>query len=172
MWQRGKTAQPEVKEPGLWDKIKSFFGMGGEEESQTQEEPYRLPTAEELLGKMCKSFGIYGQGKVDENAAKESGETVPTLNIGDMDPWTPGRWQACCMSSTTAAGQRLAAYTFAQDVDIDFITRVKELSLPAWRSRPPACVSTTPNTPPICWAPWAPSTPRSGPPTKKRAAIP
>ena len=127
----GETAQPEVKEPGLWDKIKSFFGMGGEEESQTQEEPYRLPTAEELLGKMCKSFGIYGQGKVDENAAKESGETVPTLNIGDMDP----------VDARAVAGvlyelyyrSRVSdwpAYTFAQDVDIDFITRVKELSLP------------------------------------------
>lgn len=126
-----ENTQPEVKEPGLWDKIKSFFGMGGEEETQTQEDPYRLPTAEELLGKMCKSFGIYGQGKVDEKAAKESGETVPTLNIGDMDP-VDARAVAGVLYELYYRSKvsDWPAYTFAKDVDIDFITRVKELSLP------------------------------------------
>ena len=81
-------------EPGIWDRIMGFFGMSQQEEvfgmSQQEEvpqeepEPYRLPTAEELLGEMCADFGIKGEGAVDETAAKESGETVPTLNIGDM----------------------------------------------------------------------------------------
>lgn len=129
--EKEENTQPEVKEPGLWDKIKSFFGMGGEEEVQTPEEPYRLPTAEELLGKMCKSFGIYGQGKVEEDATEESGETVPTLNIGDMDP-VDARAVAGVLYELYYRSKvsDWPAYTFAKDVDIDFITRVKELSLP------------------------------------------
>ena len=72
-------------EPGIWDRIMGFFGMSQQEEvPQEEPEPYRLPTAEELLGEMCADFGIKGEGAVDETAAKESGETVPTLNIGDM----------------------------------------------------------------------------------------
>ena len=43
------------------------------------------------------------------------------------------------MNSTTAAGSRTGPpYYFAEDVDVDFITRVKELNLQGWRSRPPS----------------------------------
>ena len=41
-------------------------------------------------------------------------------------------------------------YYFAEDVDVDFITRVKELNLRGWRSRPPRCASMRPSTPPTC----------------------
>ena len=116
---------------GLLDKIKSFFGMGGSSETtQTQTDSKALPTAEELLGKMCKSFDIAGEGKVDENQAKANGETVPTLNIGDMDP-TDARTIAGILYELyyRARINSWPPYTFATDVSIDFITRVKELSL-------------------------------------------
>lgn len=120
------------KEPGLLDKIKSFFGMGSSTETtQTQAEPQALPTAEELLGKMCKSYNIAGDGKVDESKAKANGETVPTLNIGDMAP-TDARTIAGILYELyyRTRVNSWPPYTFATDVSIDFITRVKELSLP------------------------------------------
>lgn len=121
----------KAAEPGLLDKIKAFFGMGGSQEETEEEEPYRLPTAEELLGKMCKTFDIAGDGKVDEKQAQANGETVPTLNIGDMDP-TDARTIAGILYELYYRN-RISSwppYTFATDVSIDFITRVKELSLP------------------------------------------
>lgn len=121
----------KTTEPGLLDKIKAFFGMGGSQEETVEEEPYRLPTAEELLGKMCKTFDIAGDGKVDEKQAKANGETIPTLNIGDMDP-TDARTIAGILYELYYRN-RISSwppYTFATDVSIDFITRVKELSLP------------------------------------------
>ena len=119
------------KKPGLLDKIKSFLGLGGNTETtETQTEPEALPTAEELLGKMCKSFDIAGNGKVDESKAKASGETVPTLNIGDMDS-TDARTIAGILYELyyRARINSWPPYTFATNVSIDFITRVKELSL-------------------------------------------
>lgn len=121
----------KTAEPGLLDKIKAFFGMGGSQEETVEEEPYRLPTAEELLGKMCKTFDIAGDGKVDEKQAQANGETVPTLNIGDMDP-TDARTIAGILFELYYRNRITSwpPYTFATDVSIDFITRVKELSLP------------------------------------------
>lgn len=118
------------EEPGLLDKIKSFLGMGKTETEQTQTEPEALPTAEELLGKMCKSFDIAGNNKVDESQAKESGETVPALNIGDMSP-TDARTVAGILYELyyRLRINSWPPYTFATDVSVDFITRVKELSL-------------------------------------------
>ena len=49
---------------------------------QEEPQPYRLPTAEELLGEMFRDLGIKGQGAVDEKAAKAAGETVPTPESG------------------------------------------------------------------------------------------
>ena len=136
-WIQDPEEQAEVgesektTEPGLLDKIKAFFGMGSSQEETEEEEPYRLPTAEELLGKMCKTFDIAGEGKVDEKQAQANGETVPTLNIGDMDP-TDARTIAGILYELYYRN-RISSwppYTFATDVSIDFITRVKELSLP------------------------------------------
>ena len=118
-------------EPGLWDRIMNFFGMGQQEEAPQEEpEPYQLPTAEELLGMMCKSFGVKGEGAVDEAAAKESGETVPTLNIGDMSE-TDARAVAGVLYELYYRSRitNWPIYYFAEDVDVDFITRVKELGI-------------------------------------------
>ena len=117
--------------PGLWDRIMNFFGMGQKEEvPQEEPEPYQLPTAEELLGMMCKSFGVKGEGAVDEAAAKESGEAVPTLNIGDMSA-TDARAVAGVLYELYYRNRitNWPIYYFAEDVDVDFITRVKELGI-------------------------------------------
>ena len=140
-WIQDPTKDPEpedgtsaaVKEPGLLDKIKAFFtGETSEAPAQTaqEEEPYTLPTAQELLGLMCRSFELKGQGAVDEKAAKESGEEVPVLNIGDLDP-ADARAVAGILYelSLYSKGINWNPYTFAEDVDIDFISRMKELSL-------------------------------------------
>ena len=118
-------------EPGIWDRIMGFFGMGQQEDvPQEEPEPYRLPTAEELLGEMCADFGIKGEGAVDETAAKESGETVPTLNIGDMSE-TDARAVAGVLYELYYRNRitNWPIYYFAEDVDVDFITRVKELGI-------------------------------------------
>ena len=120
----------EQEEPGLWDRLLTLVGLRKQEEPREEPQPYRLPTAEELLGEMCRDLDIKGQGAVDEKAARAAGETVPTLNLGDMDPG----------DARAVAGvlyelyyrSRIAdwpPYYFAEDVDVDFITRVKELNL-------------------------------------------
>ena len=129
---QSSTDSTSEKKTGLVDKIKSFFGMGGSSETtQTQTDSKALPTAEELLGLMCKSFDIAGDGKVDESQAKANGETVPTLNIGDMSS-TDARTIAGILYELYYRSRvnSWPPYTFATDVSIDFITRVKELSLP------------------------------------------
>lgn len=119
-----------TEEPGLWDRILDFFGMGPEEAPAEEPQPYQLPTAEELLGMMCRSFGVKGEGAVDEAAAKESGEAVPTLNIGDVSE-TDARAVAGVLCELYYRNRitNWPIYYFAEDVDVDFITRVKELGI-------------------------------------------
>ena len=85
-----------------------------------------LPTAEELLGKMCTSFSIAGEGALDPKKAKN----VPTLNIGDMDP-SDARLLAGVLYELYYRDKvnNWPPYVFAKDVDIDFISRVKERGL-------------------------------------------
>ena len=124
------ASDASTEEPGLWDRILDFFGMGPEEAPAEEPQPYQLPTAEELLGMMCRSFGVKGEGAVDEDAAEESGETVPTLNIGDMSE-TDARAVAGVLYELYYRSRitNWPLYYFAEDVDVDFITRVKELGL-------------------------------------------
>ena len=119
-----------TEEPGLWGRILDFFGMGPEEAPAEEPQPYQLPTAEELLGMMCRSFGVKGEGAVDEAAAKESGEAVPTLNIGDVSE-TDARAVAGVLCELYYRNRitNWPIYYFAEDVDVDFITRVKELGI-------------------------------------------
>lgn len=126
------AAEPE--EPGLWDRLLTLVGLRKpeepREEPREEPQPYRLPTAEELLGEMCRDLDIKGQGAVDEKAARAAGETVPTLNLGDM---TQGDARAVAgVLYELYYRSRIAdwpPYYFAEDVDVDFITRVKELNL-------------------------------------------
>ena len=117
---------PAQEEPGLWDKIKAFFsGSPAQTETSTQEaEPDQLPNAQELLGKMCATFDIQGEGAVD----KDSGQTVPVLNIGDMSTRDARALAGILyeLSLRSSGVYQANEYVFAQDVDIDFITRVKE----------------------------------------------
>ena len=84
-----------------------------------------LPTAEELLGKMCDSFDIAGEGAADPLMGE-----VPVLNIGDMAP-EEARAVAGVLFELYYRDKinNWPPYIFAEDVDIDFISRVKERSL-------------------------------------------
>ena len=127
----------QQKEPGLWDKIKAFFTGGSaqtpsetETAPQQEEQADTLPTAEQLLGLMCRTFEIAGEGAVDEDAAKSSGEEVPALNIGDMDP-DDARAVAGVLYELYLRSREITwtEYIFASDVEIDFISQVKERDL-------------------------------------------
>lgn len=139
-WIKDPTVEPEEeaepekpREPGLTDRIKSFFGMGRQEEAPKEPTgPQPLPTAEQLLGKMCDSFSIKGEGAVDKKEAKKTGQTVPDLNIGSMSK-TDARALAGVLYELYLRSREVyiaTEYVFATDVDIDFISRVKELDLP------------------------------------------
>ena len=140
-WIKDPTVEPEAekepeqpKEPGLTDKIKAFFGMGRKEEPVPEEPkgPEPLPTAEQLLGKMCDSFSIKGEGAVDKKEAQKTGQTVPDLNIGSL-PRSDARALAGVLYELYLRSREVyiaAEYVFADHVNIDFISRVKELDLP------------------------------------------
>ena len=114
------------------DRIKTFLKGGKTEQAApTAKEPKPLLDAEGLLGEMCAAFGVKGEGAVDEKEAKKTGQTVPTLNIGDLSEEdaraAAGVLYELYLRST---GVYVAnEYVFAEDVDIDFISRVKERSL-------------------------------------------
>ena len=131
-----EEAKPEApkKEPGLTDKIKAFFGISQPKEDvpEAPRGPEPLPNAEKLLGRMCASFGIAGEGAVDKKEAEKNGETVPDLNIGDLSK-TDARAMAGVLYELYLRSQEVyiaTEYVFASEVDIDFISRVKELDLP------------------------------------------
>ncbi len=128
-------AQPEEEEPGLLEKIKRFFtGAPDAPEAPRQEAPAAkdapLPTAEELLGKMCASFGLKGEGALDPKTTPA--EELPALNLGDLNP-EDARAAAGVLYELYLREKGVVKwppYVFAQEVNIDFISRVKELSLP------------------------------------------
>ena len=124
---------PEPEEPGLLDRIVDFFTGGGGEEpapEPEEEEPYEPPDAQALLGAMCRTFGLRGAGAVDEEETPEG--DIPALNLGDLDPEdaraVAGVLYELYLRSTGV--YQANEYVFAQEVDIDFISRVKEQSLP------------------------------------------
>lgn len=138
-WVDDPTKDPEAetetapaKEPGLLDKLKSFLKGGTSADTpKKSREPKPLLEAEALLGKMCESFSIKGEGAVDRKKAAKNGETVPDLNIGDMSK-TDARALAGVLYELNLRSQDIytaAEYVFATDVDIDFISRVKEQDL-------------------------------------------
>ncbi len=128
------VSTPEPQEEGLWDKIKAFFTGSSSQPSlqpQPQEsEPDSLPTARQLLGIMCSYFELHGAGYVDTKTAPPDTE-IPVLNIGDMDP-ADARAVAGILYELNLRSREIDwnPYIFAEDVDINFISRVKELALP------------------------------------------
>ena len=131
--EKAAAPAPEPEEPGLLDRIVDFFTGGGGEEpapEPEEEEPYEPPDAQALLGAMCRTFGLRGAGAVDEEEAPTG--DVPALNLGDLDPEdaraAAGVLYELYLRSTGV--YQANEYVFAQEVDIDFISRVKEQSLP------------------------------------------
>ena len=136
-WIEDPTEEPETveentpaPEPSLWDKFKAFFtgkDLSQGADASQPEESDALPTALELLGKMCAAWDIQGEGAVDE----DSGETVPVLNIGDMSAQDARALAGILYELNLRSSNVYVAneYVFAQDVDIDFITQAKEHSL-------------------------------------------
>lgn len=104
-------AEVVVEEPGLLDKIKAFFT--GEDavpvvQPPEEEEPNTLPTAPELLTLMGQSFGL--SEELDGADARAVCGLLYEVYLRSKEI----TWES---------------YVFAEDVDIDFISRVKELSL-------------------------------------------
>ena len=124
--------EPEPEEPSWWENLMISLGFAEEEpvNQASEDDPNRLPTAEELLGRMCKSFGIQGTGAIDEEQAKKDGQTVPTLNIGDMSE-TDARAVAGVLYELYYRSKinNWPLYVFAEDVSTNFITSVKEQGL-------------------------------------------
>ena len=130
-----EEAKPETpRDLSLTEKIKAFFGASQPEAEapETPRGPEPPPDAEKLLGRMCASFGIAGEGAVDKKEAEKNGGTVPDLNIGNLSK-TDARAMAGVLYEVYLRTQEVyiaTEYVFASDVDIDFISRVKELDLP------------------------------------------
>ena len=131
--EKAAAPAPEPEEPGLLDRIVDFFTGGGGEEpapEPEEEEPYEPPDAQALLWAMCRTFGLRGAGAVDEEETPEG--DIPPLNLGDLDPEdaraVAGVLYELYLRSTGV--YQANEYVFAQEVDIDFISRVKEQSLP------------------------------------------
>ena len=131
--EKAAAPAPEPEEPGLLDRIVDFFTGGGGEEpapEPEEEEPYEPPDAQALLGAMCRNFGLRGAGAVDEEETPEG--DIPPLNLGDLNPEdaraVAGVLYELYLRSTGV--YQANEYVFAQEVDIDFISRVKEQSLP------------------------------------------
>ncbi len=121
---------PSQKEPSLMDKIKGFFTGASPETTVPEvktEERSALPSASELLDLMCASFGLNGTSGGQTASADSS-----------SSPENPGAFSPEDIRAVAGVLYELylrarevyqIPYLFAEDVDIDFISRVKELSL-------------------------------------------
>ena len=111
--QEGEQTPAEPEEPGFFERLKSFF-TGAPVESETSPRPQKkalgLPEPATLLARMYDSFGIDAAAIPPEEARALAG-VLYELSLRSREIyWTP--------------------YVFAEDVDINFITAVKEADLP------------------------------------------
>lgn len=136
-WIQDPTKDPEPvsdeetvqKEPGFFDKLKSIFSGGNSASDQSapqeKEEDTALPTAEQLLGRLCLYFDLAKQPEGSQSTA------LSQLDLGGL-----GQDQVRDAAGVLyeqllrTKGVNQTAYRFAADVNIDFISRVKELSIP------------------------------------------
>ena len=98
---------------GILSTIKGWFGLGGKKEpaEPAEEAEKTLPTAQELLDALCLSFGLI---EADEHAGADDRAAAGVLYE----------------LSLRSHGINWSSYIFAQNVDISFISIVKERSLP------------------------------------------
>ena len=104
---------PTQEEPGFFDRLKAFFTGEGDVPEVTllpKKKVLGLPESPILLSRMYESFGIDATALPPEQARTLAG-VLYELHLRTKEIyWTP--------------------YVFAEDVDIDFITAVKEADLP------------------------------------------
>ena len=103
----------EAEEPGFFERLKSFFtgeSSSGSPAIIQKKKELGLPEAPVLLARMYESFGIDAPSLPPEDARALAGVLYELSLRAKEIYWTP--------------------YIFAEDVDIDFITRVKEADLP------------------------------------------
>lgn len=136
-WIQDPTKDPEPvsdeetapQKQGFFDKLKSIFSGGNSASDQSapqeKEEDTALPTAEQLLGRLCLYFDLAKQPEGSQSTA------LSQLDLGGL-----GQDQVRDAAGVLyeqllrTKGVNQTAYRFAADVNIDFISRVKELSLP------------------------------------------
>ena len=121
--------QVVLEEPGFFEKLEALLtGRDLTPPPPPPKDSYP-PTAEELLGRMCRSFGLHAEDYVDPKALPE-GEKPPVLNIGSLDPGD-ARAVAGLLYELELRKREVyqVTYYFADEVDIDFISKVKEQRL-------------------------------------------
>ena len=120
--------EPEPEEPGLMDRIK-YLLTGEEKKPAPVQKDEGLPSAHTLLGRLCRRFNVRGPGAVDPDSVRDSA-ILPTFNIGLMSA-ADARALAGVLYELALRTYEVyhVPYIFAEDVNIEFITRVKELSL-------------------------------------------
>ena len=136
-WIQDPTKDPEPvsdeetapQKQGFFDKLKSIFSGGNSASDQSapqeKEEDTALPTAEQLLGRLCLYFDLAKQPEGSQSTA------LSQLDLGGL-----GQDQVRDAAGVLyeqllrTKGVNQTAYRFAADVNIDFISRVKELSIP------------------------------------------
>lgn len=141
-WIQDPTKDPEPvsdeeaapQKQGFFDKLKSLFSGGDSSADQSapqqpEEDLTALPTAEQLLGRLCLYFDLAEQPEEGQSANQTT--ALSQLDLGGL-----GQDQVRDAAGVLyeqllrTKGVNQAAYRFATDVNIDFISRVKELSIP------------------------------------------
>ena len=141
-WIQDPTKDPEPvsdeeaapQKQGFFDKLKSLFSGGDSSADQSapqqpEEDLTALPTAEQLLGRLCLYFDLAQQP--EDSQSTDQNTPLSQLDLGGL-----GQDQVRDAAGVLyeqllrTKGVNQAAYRFATDVNIDFISRVKELSIP------------------------------------------
>ena len=132
-WMKDPLAKPEEEsrpeEPGFFDKLKDkLTGKKPAPPAPPKEEG--LPDANKLIGRMLRAFDVRGPGAIDPDKV-DDGVVIPTINIGTMPPEDARAVVGVLYEMALRTYEVYhVPYIFAEDVGIDFISRVKELSLP------------------------------------------
>lgn len=137
-WVQDPTKDPEPvsdeetapQKQGFFDKLKSIFSGGNSASDQSApQEDTALPTAEQLLGRLCLYFDLAEQPEDSQSANQTT--ALSQLVLGGLgQDHVRDAAGVLYEQLLRTKGVNQTAYRFAADVNIDFISRVKELSLP------------------------------------------